>query len=88
SFACTTGGDIYINSTGNELLASAGTGDVLSGIIASLLAQTGDAGSAMICGNYLHGMLADLYYDKFDNKQSASVQELIKLLPVAVSRLV
>lgn len=87
SFACTPTGEIFLNSTGNEQLASAGTGDVLSGTIASLLAQSASAETAMICGNYLHGMLADIYFDKHGNKQSASVQELIKLLSEAISRI-
>ena len=87
SFACTPDGEIYINSTGNEQLASAGTGDVLSGTIASLLAQSGNAKTAMLCGNYLHGLLADIYFEKYGNKQTASVQDLIKLLPEAVNRI-
>lgn len=87
SFACTPGGGIYINSTGNEQLASAGTGDVLSGTIASLLAQSGNAKTAMLCGNYLHGLLADIYFEKCGNKQTASVQDIIKLLPEAASRM-
>ncbi len=87
SFTCTSEGEIYINSSGNEQLASAGSGDVLSGVTASLLAQTGDAATAMICGNYLHGLLADIYFEKYGNKQTASVQDLIKLLPEAASRM-
>jgi NAD(P)H-hydrate epimerase len=87
SLSCTSDGNIYINNTGNELLGSAGSGDVLSGIIVSLLAQSGNIRTAMICGNYIHGMLADIYYDKYGNKQSASQQDLIKLIPAAVTEL-
>ncbi|HWA05587.1 MAG TPA: NAD(P)H-hydrate dehydratase, partial [Ignavibacteria bacterium] len=87
TLSCTIDGKIYINNTGNELLGSAGSGDVLSGIIVSLLAQTGNVNTAMICGNYVHGMLADIYFDKHDNKQSASQQDLIKLIPAAVTEL-
>ena len=87
SFSCTSDGKIYINNTGNELLGSAGSGDVLSGIMVSLLAQSGNVNTAMICGNYIHGMLADIYYDKYGNKQSASQQDLIKLIPAAVTEL-
>ncbi|HMT12829.1 MAG TPA: NAD(P)H-hydrate dehydratase, partial [Ignavibacteria bacterium] len=87
SFACTPAGEIYLNSTGNEQLASAGTGDVLSGTIASLLSQSRSSETAMLCGNFLHGLLADIYFEKHGNKQSASVQELIKLLPEAISRI-
>lgn len=87
SLSCTSDGNIYINNTGNELLGSAGSGDVLSGIIVSLLAQSGSIKTAMICGNYVHGMLADIYYDKHGNKQSASLQDLIKLIPAAVTEI-
>ena len=87
SLSCTSDGKIYINNTGNELLGSAGSGDVLSGIIVSLLAQSGSVSTAMICGNYIHGMLADIYYDKYGNKQSASQQDLIKLIPAAITEL-
>jgi NAD(P)H-hydrate epimerase len=87
SFSCLREGKIFINPTGNELLASAGSGDVLSGIMVSLLAQTRDVYSAMVCGNYLHGMLADMYAEKHGNKQSASQQDLIKLIPKAITQI-
>lgn len=80
--------DIFVNSTGNELLAAAGSGDILSGLIASLFAQTGDPFSAMICGNYLHGLCADLYFEKNKNKQSARPIDFMTLLPKAISKLI
>jgi NAD(P)H-hydrate epimerase len=88
SFACTPNGEIYLNSSGNEQLASAGSGDVLSGILVSLLAQTNDCTSAMICGNYLHGMAADIYSEQSGNRQSALQQDLINCIPEAISRIV
>ncbi len=54
------GETIYQNTTGNAALATAGTGDVLTGIITSLLAQSYDAIDAAILGVYLHGLTADL----------------------------
>lgn len=87
TISCLTGGEIFVNSTGNEALATAGTGDVLSGIIASLLSQTGDVKTAMLCGNYLHGLCAVLYFEKYKNKQTASPQDIINLIPKAVSRI-
>jgi NAD(P)H-hydrate epimerase len=85
TLSCTTDGEIFVNSTGNQSLAEAGSGDVLSGIIASLFAQTGDAKTAMICGNYLHGLCADLYSAQKGNKQSASPVDILKMIPEAVS---
>ena len=50
----------YQNTTGNQALATAGSGDVLSGIITSLLAQNYDPKNAAILGVYLHGLTADI----------------------------
>lgn len=51
---------LYVNSTGNQGLATAGTGDVLTGIITGLIAQGYDALMASIFGVYLHGKSADI----------------------------
>ena len=51
---------VYVNSTGNQALATAGSGDVLTGIITGLLAQGYEAINASILGVYLHGLTADL----------------------------
>ena len=52
-------GQWYINTSGNPGLASAGTGDVLSGIIGSLIAQGLRPIDATTLGVYLHGAAAD-----------------------------
>jgi NAD(P)H-hydrate repair Nnr-like enzyme with NAD(P)H-hydrate dehydratase domain len=49
----------HINTSGNPGMASAGMGDVLSGIIAALLAQGADPKTALLAGVYLHGAAAD-----------------------------
>lgn len=59
----TNGAEFYINSTGKENLATAGTGDVLSGIIASLLSRSGDLTGSAIAGTFIHGMCGDRLYD-------------------------
>jgi len=51
---------IYENTTGNAALATAGSGDVLTGIITSLLAQSYQPIDAAIIGVYLHGLTADI----------------------------
>ena len=56
----TPGGKIYFNSTGNLGMATAGSGDVLTGIILGLLAQGWTSESAAIAGVYIHGMAGDL----------------------------
>ena len=54
------GKTIYQNTTGNPALATAGSGDVLTGIITSLLAQNYEPITAAILGVYLHGLTADI----------------------------
>ena len=54
------GEKIYQNTTGNPALATAGSGDVLTGIITSLLAQNYEPINAAILGVYLHGLTADI----------------------------
>ena len=51
--------EIYINSNGNPGLASGGTGDVLTGFIAGLLAQGMEHIKAAYTASYLHGLCAD-----------------------------
>ncbi len=52
-------GEMLVNQTGNPGLAKAGSGDVLTGIIASLLAQGISPFYSAACGAYLHGAAAD-----------------------------
>lgn len=54
---------MYINSTGNPGLATAGTGDVLTGVITGLIAQGYDPLAASVFGVYLHGKTADIVVD-------------------------
>jgi NAD(P)H-hydrate epimerase len=52
-------GSIYVNPTGNSGMASAGTGDVLTGIITGLIAQGADVAGAAVAGVFLHGLAGD-----------------------------
>lgn len=56
---CTPEGEVYFNSTGNPGMATGGSGDVLTGILASLLGQGYDPIKAAILGTYLHGLAGD-----------------------------
>lgn len=51
--------DWWINTSGNASLATAGSGDVLSGLLVALLAQGGEPGSAIRAAVHLHGAAAD-----------------------------
>ena len=53
-------GRVFINMTGNSGMATAGTGDVLAGIIGGLLAQGMSTFEAAVCGVYIHGKAGDI----------------------------
>jgi ADP-dependent NAD(P)H-hydrate dehydratase / NAD(P)H-hydrate epimerase len=60
TFIAMPGGKGYFNNTGNAGMATAGSGDVLTGILTGLLAQGYPPEQAAILGVYLHGMAGDL----------------------------
>lgn len=60
TFIATPDGKGYFNSTGNSGMATAGSGDVLTGIITGLLAQKYSSLNACILGVYLHGLAGDI----------------------------
>jgi NAD(P)H-hydrate epimerase len=64
SAVATSGGDCYFNSTGNPGMATAGSGDVLTGIILSLLAQGYKPDEAAILGVFIHGLAGDKAKEK------------------------
>lgn len=79
-------GDLYINSTGNPALATAGTGDVLAGTIGGLLAQGLNPLAATVFGVYLHGLAGDmLALDK--GSRGILAGEVADCLPLARRRL-
>lgn len=64
---CLPDGTIHFNSTGNPYMATAGSGDVLTGMILSLLAQGYQPKLAAILGVYLHGKAGDIATQKRGN---------------------
>lgn len=70
-------GNVYFNSTGNPGMATGGSGDVLTGIITSLLAQGYTHGMASILGVYLHGLAGDLALEE-NTQESLIASDIIK----------
>lgn len=61
-------GTIYFNCTGNPGMATAGSGDVLTGILASLIGQGYPPADACLMGVYLHGLAGDLAASKWSQE--------------------
>ncbi|MEX2116810.1 MAG: NAD(P)H-hydrate dehydratase [Bacteroidota bacterium] len=76
-------GSVFVNSSGNPGMATVGTGDVLSGMIAGLWAQGADAVRASYGGAFLHGLSGDLAAGKY-GERSIVASDLIECLPEAI----
>jgi NAD(P)H-hydrate epimerase len=61
----TSGGKVYLNNTGNAGMAKGGSGDVLTGILTSLICQNYNSIEAAILGVYLHGLAGDFAAEKY-----------------------
>jgi ADP-dependent NAD(P)H-hydrate dehydratase len=81
----TDGRRVYHNTTGNPGMATGGTGDVLTGLIAALLGQGLDAFSAAQLGVYLHGLAGDLARDDL-GEVSLIASDLLTYLPQVLSK--
>ena len=79
-------GTVYFNSTGNPGMAKGGTGDVLTGILTSLLAQGYSALDAALIGVYLHGLAGDIAARE-KGMDSLVASDLINFLPEAFLKL-
>ncbi|WP_437917749.1 NAD(P)H-hydrate dehydratase [Sphingobacterium sp. LRF_L2] len=79
-------GEIHFNSTGNPGMATGGSGDVLSGIITSLLAQGYTAEKAAILGVYLHGLAGDIAASEIHEK-SLTASDIIEHISHAWHRI-
>jgi NAD(P)H-hydrate epimerase len=76
----TPGGNAYVNSTGNSGMASAGTGDVLTGMISGFIAQGLGPLNASLLGVYVHGLAGDVMAEK-KGEHSLIASDMIKAIP-------
>ncbi len=77
---------IYIMDNGPSILSTAGTGDVLSGILVSLLSQGYSRLDASILGTYLHAEAANYYMNNI-SKDGMTASDLINCIPYAFNKL-
>jgi NAD(P)H-hydrate epimerase len=77
-------GEVWVNTTGNPGMATGGTGDVLTGMVASMVAQSPSRVlEAVAAAVYLHGLAGDVACE-FTGEQSLVATDLIKALPDAM----
>lgn len=77
-------GQVFLNTTGNEGMATGGCGDVLTGTIAALLGQGLDLSQAACCGVYLQGLAGDLAASH--GKIGLAAGDLVLQLPAALEK--
>ena len=82
----TPDGNVFFNSTGNPGMATAGSGDVLTGIAVGLLAQGMNPSDAAITAAFVHGMSGDMYAALNDHK-SLTANDLVANLKSVFSSL-
>ena len=83
---CMADGHVMFNPTGNAGMATAGSGDVLTGIITGLLARGYQPKEACMVGVYLHGLAGDLAAAEL-GEESLLASDIIQYLPRAFKRL-
>ncbi len=81
-------GMVYFNTTGNAGLATAGSGDVLTGYITGLIAQQYQPLQACILGVYLHGLSADLGVQSKESEESFMASDNFKYIGLAIKKLI
>lgn len=79
-------GEVRINPTGNRALSTAGTGDVLSGVIGGLLAQRLAPFDAAVAGTYIHGLAGERASRRF-GFDGVLAGDLLPILPRILRRL-
>ncbi|MGL5637045.1 MAG: NAD(P)H-hydrate dehydratase [Bacteroidales bacterium] len=80
-------GNVFFNTSGNPGMATAGSGDVLTGIILSLLCQGYNPVEAAIAGNYIHGVAGDKAANEL-TQFCMNASDIINYLPKAFAELI
>ena len=83
---CTVNGHFYFNPTGNSGMAKGGSGDILTGFIAGLLARGYDSLDAAIIGVYIHGSAGDKVASIY-GQEAMNSKDIIDYIPVVMKEL-
>ena len=76
-------GAMYLNQSGNDGMATAGSGDVLAGLLGGLLASGLDPAEAVPLGVYLHGAAGDAAKEQ-KGRHAMTARDILKGIPAAI----
>jgi NAD(P)H-hydrate epimerase len=79
-------GRVNLNTTSNPGMATGGAGDVLTGVVAALLALRIDAHEAASAAAYVHGLAGDIVAEDHGGSTGLIATDLIDRLPAAIAR--
>lgn len=83
----TPNGNVWINSTGNPGMATGGMGDVLTGVIAGLMAQGVSSERAGVLGVYVHGLAGDIVSERL-GVHGLIASDVLEAVPEAIASLI
>jgi NAD(P)H-hydrate epimerase len=86
TLVATPEGEVWVNPTGNPGMATGGVGDILTGLLAALLAQGLAPLQAALAGAYVHGLAGDLAAER-QGERGLSAGDLAEQIPAAFRRL-
>jgi NAD(P)H-hydrate epimerase len=86
SVVATSKGELFVNTTGNSGMSTAGSGDVLTGILGALLCQGVAASDAAVLGTYLHGLAGDIAAERYTGRGMVA-GDMVRCLPDVWRRL-
>jgi len=87
TIVCNPEGAGYINTTGNPGMATAGSGDLLTGIIASFIGQGIEEFNAAVAGVFIHGLAGDLAANH-KGQYGLIASDILEYLPYAIKKII
>ena len=87
SYIVAPGKDVFVNATGNEGMATAGSGDVLTGAVAGIAAQGANLFDASVLGAYIHGLAGDYAADEM-TVPGMTAGDILERIPAALSDII
>jgi NAD(P)H-hydrate epimerase len=84
SVVASSSGEILVNSSGSSALSTAGTGDVLAGLVAALLAGDGEPLNAAAAAAFIHGLAGEMSPRGI---RGFTADDLVEMIPEAMRRI-